>query len=573
MTADDHASTVTTALDRGATATVGAVPAAIANQLRRAVHSAADRRDARLFEQFLSGLHLDTGDTVYFKDEESRFIRISESKAREVDESRSDVRGKSDFDYMPDAEARDRYQEEQRIMQTGELIVGKEERLATPDGVTWYRVTKLPRYDENGDIVGTFGLSRDISELKALEETLSELEAVVDRVPVWLLAVDAEGRVTWANEPARRNLVGSEGRILDRPLIDYQTQGDPLLGNFAEQFDTAVRTFMADRGDRERDETTHQPSDVRDGNAAEDGEATLQSDDGGDDQAEHVYERHVSEAVQIDPIDGDPRICNIHVRLLPLADGTYNGAVLAFHDVTTQVENERELRRQNERLERLVHTISHDLRNPLQVASGSIEAAAVEFDSEHITGAADALERMDELVEDLLSMAHEGRELADPEPVSLETVARQAWEAFESEPATLAIADPLTIDGDPDRLVRLFENCFRNSIEHGTAGAERRSGTEGAITITVGPIDSGGFYVADDGPGIPADERATIFDHGYTTSDDGTGFGLAIVEEIARAHGFEAAATESSDGGARLEFTPVADRRASDNAGRDGTQS
>lgn len=539
-----------TALDRGATATVSnALPETIANRVRRTVRSVDDRRDARLFEQFLSGLHLDTGDTVFFKDEESRFVRVSETKAREVGESRSEVRGKSDFDHMPDPEARDRYEEEQRIMETGESIVGKEERLATPEGVTWYRVTKLPRYDENGEIVGTFGLSRDISELKELEETLSELEAAVDRVPVWLLAVDAEGKVTWANEPARRNLVGEEGRILEQPLVDESATEEALVDGFGEQFDTAIGTLMGDSSDVEGERAD--PKGVNDAPADANG---------------RPHERYVSHEVQIDPIDGDSRICDIHVRLLPLADGAYNGAVLAFHDVTAQVENERELRRQNERLERLVHTISHDLRNPLQVASGYVESAAAEFESDLVTGAANALERMDELVDDLLSMAHEGREPEDPELVSVEAVARRAWRPFEEESATLEIDGAATIDGDPDRLVRLFENCFRNSVEHGIDGTETGGDDDGDdVTVRVGPIHGGGFYVADDGPGIPDAERGTIFDHGYTTSDEGTGFGLAIVEEIARAHGFEAAASESQARGARLEFTP--DRGRIESAG------
>lgn len=73
------------------------------------------------------------------------------------------------------------------------------------------------------------------------------------------------------------------------------------------------------------------------------------------------------------------------------------------------------------------------------------------------------------------------------------------------------------------------------------------------MTVHVGETD-GGFYVADDGSGIPPEEREAVFERGYTTSEEGTGLGLSIVDEIARAHGWEAVVTESRSGGARFEF-------------------
>jgi len=131
---------------------------------------------------------------------------------------------------------------------------------------------------------------------------------------------------------------------------------------------------------------------------------------------------------------------------------------------------------------------------------------------------------------------------------------------------------------DPDQLAHVFENLFRNSVEHSSTGSrpvaddsEGRkppgSGAEphdeetpgdGAVTIRVGTTaDGDGVYVADDGPGIPAEERERVFESGYSSSPDGTGFGLAIVREIVDAHGWEVRATESADGGARFEITGV----------------
>jgi signal transduction histidine kinase len=101
---------------------------------------------------------------------------------------------------------------------------------------------------------------------------------------------------------------------------------------------------------------------------------------------------------------------------------------------------------------------------------------------------------------------------------------------------------------DGDRLQQLFENLFRNAIEH---CPER-------VRVGVGTLtDRDGFYVQDDGPGIPADERSAVFESGYTTNEHGTGFGLAIVDDVVAAHGWEIQVTESSAGGARFEITDV----------------
>ena len=88
-----------------------------------------------------------------------------------------------------------------------------------------------------------------------------------------------------------------------------------------------------------------------------------------------------------------------------------------------------------------------------------------------------------------------------------------------------------------------------DAVEHSST-AER---SDGPVSVTVGAFD-GGFYVADDGPGIPPARRETVFDPGVTTAADGTGFGLAIVREIAEAHGWTVSVTESESGGARFEI-------------------
>ncbi|MFC7042272.1 hybrid sensor histidine kinase/response regulator [Halonotius sp. GCM10025705] len=204
---------------------------------------------------------------------------------------------------------------------------------------------------------------------------------------------------------------------------------------------------------------------------------------------------------------------------------------------------QQELRRQNERLERFAHVVSHDLRNPLGVAQGRIELID---DEEHAPIVATNLDRMEAIIDDVLTLAREGQAVEETEPVDLEVLAANCWANVETAGAALSVADGLVVHADEGRLQQLLENLLRNSIEH--VGDD--------VSITIGAL-SDGFYVADDGPGIDPDNREEIFEAGYTTNPDGTGFGLNIVKEIAAAHGWDVAIADSEDGGARFEFTGV----------------
>jgi len=227
---------------------------------------------------------------------------------------------------------------------------------------------------------------------------------------------------------------------------------------------------------------------------------------------------------------------------------------------------ERELASQNDRLEEFASVVSHDLRNPLNVAEGSVELARAEDDSEALQRASRALTRMNELIEDVLALARTGQFVDEFDSVALRAVAEEAWATTETGDATLDVAESLgTVAGDESRIRELFENLFRNAVEHGSTADRNAVRSEdavehggAAVSVTVGALEGGdGFYVEDDGPGIPEDEREAVFDAGFTTSPDGTGFGLNIVESIANAHGWTVSVTDGEAGGARFEFTGV----------------
>ncbi len=222
-------------------------------------------------------------------------------------------------------------------------------------------------------------------------------------------------------------------------------------------------------------------------------------------------------------------------------------------ETLTRLEKESELRDreaalqvQNQRLEKFTNVLSHDLRNPLTVASGELELAMAESDHPRLETVAQAHERMQDLIEDVLMLARSSENVTEPESVPLGRLSTECFANVDTAEATLHVESEGVIRADPTRMQSLLENLFRNAIEHGSAD----------ITVTVGDL-SDGFYVADDGPGIPADERERVLEAGYSTREKGTGLGLNIVAETVEAHGWTIEITESADGGARFEFTGV----------------
>ena len=216
-------------------------------------------------------------------------------------------------------------------------------------------------------------------------------------------------------------------------------------------------------------------------------------------------------------------------------------------DISVRKAREEEIERQNERLENFASIVSHDLRNPLNVAQGYIDMLQDDISRDELRLVDNALERMSILITELLELAQSDREIGEVTPVSVAMVAKEAWKNVSTPEAVLETPDAThRIVADESRLQQLFENLFRNAIEHG--------GSDVHVTVDV---TGDGFSVADNGPGIPQDKRDRVFESGYTTEGDGTGFGLSIVQQVVAGHDWEIQIVESSDNGARFEITGV----------------
>ena len=302
--------------------------------------------------------------------------------------------------------------------------------------------------------------------------------------------------------------------------------------------------------------------------------------DGSDSEARFEYRlRHrdgswvVLEGVAVDLLDND----------------IVGGVVINSRDVTERNDRERELERTNRRLEEFAGVISHDLRTPLGIAQTYLRFAQETTRQDDFQAVTDAHARMERMITNLLTMARAGTTLEEPSPVSVRSVAEDAWAATRTDGARLEweLAGELTVTGDRDQLLHVFENLFRNAVEHnGHEGDTERSApgatdsdtlegaaeygsrttgsrppqdaVESPVTVRVGRLEGDygeGFFVEDDGVGIPREYRNFVFERGHTTSPNGTGFGLAIVRDVVEAHGWQIDVREAIDGGARFEVS------------------
>ncbi|SNR22931.1 sensor histidine kinase [Halorubrum vacuolatum] len=277
----------------------------------------------------------------------------------------------------------------------------------------------------------------------------------------------------------------------------------------------------------------------------------------------------VSQGLRDDPVYQDHGISCYHGTPLYVDDRPYGTLCFvsfdpreeAFTDAETMFAEliarmlEAELLRERTaaqvaRLDDFASVVSHDLRNPLNVAQGRIALERERTDSGNLEAAARAIDRMEGLIEDVLTMAREGDtvEEKDLRTVQLSSVVDDCWRAVETGSATVTVGDDVRFRADPSRLARLVENCFRNAVEHG--GSD--------VTIRIGALRAdNGFYIEDDGPGIPEDDRDRIFESGFSTGTAGAGLGLSIVKGIVEAHGWRITVTDARDGGARFEVSDV----------------
>jgi len=456
-------------------------------------------------QQFVQSIFRSLPDPLYAFDTDGYPIRWSDRLETITGYSHEEMRETHVTEFVPDSEVETVSQAFQTILSDG-CRVTVDSALETKDGDRIpYEFTGGPLTDGDGTLRGVAGVGRDTTqrgererELERTRDLLAQTERIA-AVGGWELDTDTMD-VFWTD-----NLF---------ELLGIDGDEEPSLSAALDFYHEADRPVVEKAIDDALDEG--EPFDI---------EVRFQRPDG---------------EIRWLRVKGEPTTSGGDVV-------TLRGAI---QDITARKHDEQTLKRQNDRLNRFASVVSHDLRNPLNVASGQLEFAREETDSDRLDAVAHAHDRMERIIDDVLWLAREGQDIGSTEPVALREVVASAWKIATHERGTLEIDIPTDpsrpIEADDDRLHQLLENLFRNAVEHGTAD----------VTVTVGELDTG-FYVADDGPGIPESNRDAVFDDGYSTAEEGTGFGLAIVKQIVDAHGWTIRVTESDHGGARFEIRGV----------------
>ena len=370
------------------------------------------------------------------------------------------------------------------------------------------------------------GIMRDISDQKAHEENLRTLQAV-----------------------ARDLMQLRDGEAIATRVVDAaeRTLGFPIVSVFLH--DDATDLLRPVAHSEAVEDTFSEVPDLGEGSLAwaafESGESKEYT--AGDDDEIPVYRRDGPiESEYIFPMNGHGCLLVSSTERQTISDRKLSLArILAANAEVAlgRAEREAERERQRERLERFASIVSHDLRDPLQTAKATL-AVARAGDKDALDDLDDVFDRMDELIGDVLTLAKQGRSVGETEYVDTAEVAVAAWSTVGGDGATLETDAPPTVSADPERLRTLFENLFKNSVTH--AGP--------TVAVRVGALDDGdGFYVEDDGPGFGDADIDQLFEYGYSTEPDNTGFGLNIVSDIVEAHGWRIVPTTGAGGGARFE--------------------
>jgi PAS domain S-box-containing protein len=501
---------------------------AIAVRVRRAAGTGGEFQPAAA--QIRSLLH-NYPHTLYLKDEYGRFANATTHAAGNYGLTREQMVGLTDYELFDRELADELYAEERAIVETGEPIIRKVESYVDEAGARrWAMTTKVPRHDADGRIVGIVGGTRDVTAAKRQEEMMAALHHASRDLSEATTRDDIAGvAVEIANEVSlftgvELSLCGSG----DDEMITVASGAGGPVASQSEAVKRAIETGRTQYVDTDGVVTDDQSTVV----------------------ASAFVGRPFDEEVGIVvPLGEHGAIC------LGIDDGVFDqftnrlSEVLAAN-VTAALdrsERERELARKNRQLEEFSTIGAHELRNRLQIVLAAIVHERADRDSERLAGAESTLERMDRLLTQLLRLARTGEIPRTTEAVDLRECVERAWEGV-ADTGTVTLRPPpsTVIEANPDALTELFDFLIRNAVEH--AGDE--------VTLEVGLLPDG-FYVADDGVGIPADLQSELFDVRYADAVDETGYGLYIVGAIVDAHGWDVTAADSDTGGARFEITGV----------------
>ncbi|MFZ5496054.1 MAG: PAS domain S-box protein [Verrucomicrobiota bacterium] len=192
----------------------------------------------------LRGLMEGIPDNIYCKDRESRFLVVSRALLRKFGlKDESEVLGKTDFDFFTEEHARPAFEDEQRIMATGQPMLDVIEKETWPDGhVTWGLTTKIALRNESGEIIGTCGVTKDITHLKETEEQLAKAKEAAEAAS----RAKSEFLANMSHEirTPMNGVIGMTGLLLDTELNSQQREFAETIRNSADTLLTVINDIL-----------------------------------------------------------------------------------------------------------------------------------------------------------------------------------------------------------------------------------------------------------------------------------------------------------------------------------------
>jgi PAS domain S-box-containing protein len=493
-------------------------------------------------------------DSIYFKDSASRFLQISQSKARRSGlTDPEEAVGKTDFDFFASEDAQQAFADEKAIMQTGQPLVSKEEMHVWPDGrKSWVATSKLPLRDQQGNIIGTFGISHDITEqkqaLQALRDSEFRTRMIVETALDAFVAMDRDGTIMDWNAQAEATFGWAEREALGRSLAELI-----IPPRFRAAYRAGLDRYLITRQPRILGQRLELTALHRDGH-------------------EFPVELTVS-ALRLDErrLENGERSLSGHSHSKVPERSPHSKDTVVFaafvHDITKRKAAEAALREAKESAEAasraksgFLANMSHEIRTPMNAILGMTELVLdtplTEAQREYLSTVQESGESLLRVINDILdfSKIEAGKLDLIPDVFSLremlgDTMKSLAVRAHREhlELAFRVAADvPDTLVGDAGRLRQIVVNLVGNAIKFTPRGevvldvSRAENGLSevnpGGATFT--PTLSLHFYVRDTGIGIPSEKQALIFeafeqaDTSTTRRYGGTGLGLAISQRL-----------------------------------------
>jgi len=488
------------------------------SQLIQSIHERNQVEEKLTQERYLiDALLKNIPDHIYFKDRDSRFLRVNSAQAKMFGSTDPDqIIGKTDFDFFSEEHARQAFEDEQTIILTGQPVIKEEKETWTDRQDSWVYTTKVPLYDNDGKIVGTFGISRDITRRKKAEEELAAernlLRNLIDNMPDRIYAKDLNSRFIVCNEA----LVKRMGMTNLEDIIG-KTDFDLVPKDLATQYYSNEQEIIK----------TGKPL--------------------------------INHEESMGSISGSVR-WNLSTKV-PFRDtsGKIVGIVGMGRDITDRKLAEEEIKLKNELLQtinaekdKFFSILAHDLKGPLsaflsatQILIENIQVMTLEEIKEISVSMKTSASNIYSLLENLLEWSRLRRGALDfvPEKFDLKKKVEECVDVL-SESArkkriatTISIPDGLEVFADNHMFDSVIRNLISNAIKFTPLGGNVSVTTEYSNdhSIIVNVIDSG--------IGMPPDLKSKLFLLNEKTNRNGTegelstGLGLLLCKEFIEKNG------------------------------------